>query len=44
MGMKIYTDELGHVVKMAAMFIYGKKSLKSFSPKTNGPIALEFGM
>ena len=31
MGMKIYINEFGHMIKMAAMFIYGKKLLKSSS-------------
>ena len=26
--MKIYINELGHMIKMAAMLIYGKKTLK----------------
>ena len=26
MGMKTYINELGHMTKMAAMLIYGKKS------------------
>ena len=29
MGMKIYSNELGHMYKMAAMPIYGKKFKKS---------------
>ena len=31
--MKIYTIELGHMTKMAAMPIYGKNLKKSFSPE-----------
>ena len=31
MGMKIYINELGHITKMAAMPIYGKKIKKSSS-------------
>ena len=31
--MKIYTNELGHMIKMAAMPIYGKKLKKSSSPE-----------
>ena len=27
--MKIYTNELGHMINMAAMPIYGKKTLKN---------------
>ena len=34
MGMKIYTNELGHLTNMAAMTIYGeKKTLKSSCPE-----------
>ena len=29
MGMKIYINELGHEIKMAAMLIYGKNFLTS---------------
>ena len=28
-GMKIYINEFSHMIKMAAMLIYGKKLLKS---------------
>ena len=31
--MKIYTNELGHMTKMAAMPIYGKKLSESSSPE-----------
>ena len=31
--MKIYTNELGHMTNMAAMPIYGKNFIKSFSPE-----------
>ena len=31
--MKIYTNELGHMTKMAAMTIYGKILKKSSSPE-----------
>ena len=31
--MKINTNELGHMTKMAAMLIYGKKFKKSSSPE-----------
>ena len=31
--MKIYTNELGHMTKMAAMPIYGKNLKKSSSPE-----------
>ena len=43
MRMKIYTNELGHMTKMAAMPIYGK-NLKKSSPKPVDPMALELGM
>ena len=33
MGMKIYTNELGHMTNMAAMPIYGKILKKSSSPE-----------
>ena len=32
-GMKIYTNELGHMTDMAAMPIYGKNHKKSSSPE-----------
>ena len=32
-GMKIYTNEVGHMTKMAAMPIYGKNLKKSSSPE-----------
>ena len=32
--MKIYTNELGHMTKMAAMPIYGKNLNKSSSPES----------
>ena len=31
--MKIYTNELGHMVNMATMLIYGKNLKKSTSPE-----------
>ena len=31
--MKIYTNELGHLTNMAAIFIYGKNLKKSSSPE-----------
>ena len=31
--MKIYTNELGHKINMAAMPIYGKKLTKTSSPE-----------
>ena len=33
MGMKIYTNDLGHMTYMAAMPIYGKNLKKSSSPE-----------
>ena len=41
--MKIYINELGHMIKMAAMVIYGKKTLKIFFSRTNGLMALKHG-
>ena len=38
--MIIYINELGHMTKMAAMPIYGKKYKKIILSRTNGPIAL----
>ena len=43
MGMKIYINELGHMIKMAAMLIY-RKTFKIFFSRTNGLMALEHGM
>ena len=34
--MKIYINALGHMTKMAAMPLYGKKTLKTFFSRTNG--------
>ena len=36
-GMKIYTNELGHMTNMAAMPIYGKNLKKSSSPEPIDP-------
>ena len=33
MGMKIYTNEFGHMTNMATMPIYGKNLKKSTSPE-----------
>ena len=44
MGMKTCINELGHMTKMAAMPIYGKKTLKIFFSRTNGLMALKHGM
>ena len=46
MGMKIYTNELGHMTKtakMAVMSIYSKH-LKTFDSRNNGPMDLELDM
>ena len=43
--MKIYTNELGFMIKMAAMPIYEKKTLKISFSRTNGlMMALKHGM
>ena len=43
--MKINTNELGHMTKMAAMPIYGKNLKKSSSPEpTVRPMTLKLGM
>ena len=34
MGMKIYTNELGHMTNMAVMPIYGRNLKKSASPES----------
>ena len=36
-GIKIYTNELGHMTNMAAMPIYGKNLKKSSSPESIDP-------
>ena len=41
--MKIYINELGHMIKMAAMLIY-RKTFKIFFSRTNGLMALKHGM
>ena len=38
--MKIYSNEFGHAIKMAAMPIYGK-TLKIFFSRTNRPMTLK---
>ena len=43
MGMKIYINELGHMIKMATMLIYGK-TFKILFSRTNGLMALKHGM
>ena len=42
--MKIYINEMGHMTKMAAMPIYGKKTFKIFFSRTNGLMALKQGI
>ena len=44
MGMKIFINELGHMTKMAAVPIYGKKTLKIFFSRTNALMTLKHGM
>ena len=41
---KIYAKYLGHVTKMATMFIYGKNHLKIFFSRTRRPVILGLGM
>ena len=36
-GLKIYSNELGHITNMAAIPIYGKNLKKSFSPEPIDP-------
>ena len=43
-GMKVYINGLGHMTKMAAMPIYGKKPLKIFFSRTRSPMILKLGM
>ena len=42
--MKIYWHDAGHMIKMAAMPIYGKNPSKIFFSRTGGPISLKLGM
>ena len=42
--MKITTNELGHMTKMAAMAIYGKKLKKILFSRTNRQMTLKLGM
>ena len=41
---KIYTKLFGHMTKMAATPIYGKKLLKIFFSRTSTPVTLRLGM
>ena len=43
-GTKVYINGPGHMTKMAAMPIYGKKPLKIFFSGTGGPIVTKLGM
>ena len=40
-GMKVYTNELGHMTSMAVMPIYGKKPVKMLFSKIDGSILLK---
>ena len=40
----MYINNLGHMTKMAAMPIYGKKPYKIFYSGTGGPITKKFRM
>ena len=42
MGIKMYTNELGYLTNLAAMTIYGTKSLVFFS-RINKPMTLRDG-
>ena len=42
--MKIYTNGLGHMTKIAAMPMYGKNPSKIFFSRTRGPIAMKLGL
>ena len=44
MEMKIYKHDFAHMIKMAAMPIYGKNHLKVFFPGTSGTISTKLGM
>ena len=41
---KNYTKYFGHMIKMAAMPIYGKNLLKNFFSRTRRPVTLGLGM
>ena len=43
-GTIVFINNPGHMIKMAAMTIYGKNPLKFFFFSTNGPISTKFGM
>ena len=42
--MKILKHDAGHMTKMAAMPIFGKKPSKIFFTGTSGPISITLGM
>ena len=42
--MKVCSNVLGHMTKMAAMPIYGKNPLNIFFSRTRGPLTLGLGM
>ena len=44
MGMKIYTNELGHMIKLAVCPYMVRPLTKIFSSRTERPMALELGM
>ena len=43
-GKKVYINGTGHMTKMAAMLIYGKKPSEIFSYRTNSPMIMTLGM
>ena len=43
-GTKVYINGPGHMTKMAATPIYGKKPSKIFFSRTGGPIFTKLGM
>ena len=40
----MFINNLGHIIKMAAMPIYGKKPSKFFFSRTTGPISTKLDM
>ena len=42
--MKVYSNGIGHVTKMASTTIYGKNSSKIFLSRNDGPIALKLSL
>ena len=43
-GKKVYINGTGHITKMVAMPMYGKKPLKLFFSRTKNPMILTLGM